>query len=277
MHRNSTPLRCELDPVLDEIDQHLENAVGIAVDKRNPGVDTHLQPNFFFARGGLHHGDGLPDQISKHDAARFNADFSGLCPAGFQQIANHGSQLVDALQNRFKMIALFRADFAGQAVEQDGGKLVNAGQRGAQFMRNMRQKLILELQLLLAAHLQGTQQRLAFHGVAHGPIQSTAGDGAFHQIVLHALMEGLDGECFVVLSRQDDDGHIRGFLQHLAKGFRSLAVRKVQVEQDDGGRFVLEGGKAVGQPIDAVHVNRRLAFHQPQAHQIRVSRVVFDH
>ena len=227
------PCGGELDAVLDEIDQHLENAVGIPMDERNPGVHADFQSDFFLARDGLHHGDCLADQISDRDAARFNADLSRLRPARFQQIANHGSQLVHTLQNRLEMIALFRADFAGQAIEQDGDELMNAGQRRAQFVRHVREELVLEFQLLLAAHLQRAQQRLPFHGVAHGPVQPAAGDGAFHQVVLYALMQGLHGQRFVVLSRQDDDGHIRRLFQHLAKGFRSLAVGKVQVQQDD--------------------------------------------
>jgi hypothetical protein len=76
----------------------------------------------------------LADQIADRNAARFDAYLPRLRPAGFQKIADHRAQLVHALQNRFEMILLVRADFSGQTVKQDGNKLMNAGQRGSKFV-----------------------------------------------------------------------------------------------------------------------------------------------
>ena len=65
------------------------------------------------------------------------------------------------------MLALFAAQFARNAIEHDRRKLMDAGERRAQFMRDVRQKLIFELQLLTAAHIERGDQSLAFHGIAH--------------------------------------------------------------------------------------------------------------
>ena len=215
-------------------------AGGISIYERDACVRANLETNLLLLGDGMRHGGCQPDQIADRDAVRLNPHFSGFGTARFEQVAHHRSQLVYALQNGLEVVALFGTDLTGQAVQQDGDKLVNAGQRRAQFVRNMRQELVFELQLLLAAHLQGTQQRLAFDGIAHGPIQPTAGDGALHQIVLHALMQGLHRQPFVILSRQNDDGYTGRFLQHLAKSFRTLAIRQVEIQQDHRGGFFLE-------------------------------------
>ena len=46
-----------------EIDQDLDDAVRVAVHKRNPGVYPHLQADLLFARHRLHHGDRLANQV----------------------------------------------------------------------------------------------------------------------------------------------------------------------------------------------------------------------
>ena len=96
-------------------------------------------------------------------------------------------------------------------------------------MRNMREKFILELKLLLSAHVEGHQQRLAFYGVPNRPRQLFAVEIALHQIVLHALMNGFRREGFVLQSGKNDDWHSRGFLQHRAESVCAVTVGKIQV------------------------------------------------
>ncbi len=60
---------------------------------------------------------------------------------------------------------------ARQAIEHERDELVNAGQRSAQLVRNVRKKFVLELQLLAAAHIERSQQGLALDGIAHGTRQ----------------------------------------------------------------------------------------------------------
>ncbi len=98
------------------------------------------------------------------------------------------------------MIVLLRAEVSRHSIDQKGSELMNAGQRSPQFVRYVREKLILEFQLLLSAHLQRAQQSLPLHRIAHGPFQTAAGDCAFYQIILHPLMQGLRRQRFIVLS-----------------------------------------------------------------------------
>ncbi len=105
----------------------------------------------------------------------------------------------------------------------------------AQFVGNVRQELVLEFQLLLLSDVQGAQQPLAFHGVADGALQLLAGNVAFDQVVLHSLMHRLDGQRFIVLAGKHHHRHVGRVLHDAAKGFRSVAVGQVQIQQHDGG------------------------------------------
>jgi hypothetical protein len=87
-----------------------------------------------------------------------------------------------------------------QTVQQDGNELMNASQGRPQFVRNVRQELILELELLVTAHLEGTKQSLPFDGIAHDALQVAAGDIAFHQVILNALVQGFYGQGLVILA-----------------------------------------------------------------------------
>src|SRR6266404_7991117 len=83
----------------------------------------------------------------------------------------------------------------------------------------MRQKLILEFQLLLAGNFQRTQQRLPFYGITHGTFQLLAGNVALDQVVLDAQVYGLHGQRLVVLTGKD---HHRRSEEHTSE-LQSLA------------------------------------------------------
>ncbi len=53
-----------------------------------------------------------------------------------------------AVQHGSEVITLVGIDLASQAIQQDGDELMNASQGRPQFMRNVGQELILELELL---------------------------------------------------------------------------------------------------------------------------------
>ena len=94
-------------------------------------------------------------------------------------------------------------------------------------MRNVRQELILELQLLLAAHIERSQQGLTLDGIAHGVRQLLAIESALDQVILHSLVQGFGREFFVVMTGEHHDGHPGRVLQQTAIGLRSAAVGKV--------------------------------------------------
>ncbi len=94
-------------------------------------------------------------------------------------------------------------------------------------MRNVRQKLILEFELLFARDFQRTQQPLPFHRIAERTLQLFAGDVALDQIVLNALVDGFDRQRLIVLTRKDHHWYIRSLLHDPAKGFCAVAVGQV--------------------------------------------------
>src|ERR1700693_155373 len=70
----------QLNAIVDEVDEHLQNAIGIGIHKRNPAIQSNFQGNLFFLGGGGHHGNCLLDEVGDSDAAWFDADFSRLSP-----------------------------------------------------------------------------------------------------------------------------------------------------------------------------------------------------
>ncbi len=94
-------------------------------------------------------------------------------------------------------------------------------------MRNVGQKLILEFQLLHAGDVESAQHPLPFHRVAEGALQLFAGDVAFDQVVLHALVDGFHRQSRIVLTRKDHHRHIGRLLPDPAKGFGAVAVGQV--------------------------------------------------
>ena len=121
-------------------------------------IESDFQADAFFVGRGPQHGDGLLNQFAQGNAAWFDAHLAAFGASGFEQVANHGVQLVHALQNGFQMIGLVGRHRAGKAIEKQSDVLMNAGQRSAQFVRNVREKLVLEFQLLLLRDFEGAQQ-----------------------------------------------------------------------------------------------------------------------
>jgi hypothetical protein len=132
---------------------------------------------------------------------------------------------------------LFGLHGAGQPVQKQCDVLMNAGQRGSQFVRNVRQELVLEIDLLFLSDFECAHKGLPFHGIADGPLQMLAGDVAFDQIVLNSLMDRLHGQRFIILAGKHDDRYVGRVLHNSTKGFRAAAIGKVQIQQHDGGRF----------------------------------------
>jgi hypothetical protein len=112
--------------------------------------------------------------------------------------------------------------------------------RGVQFVRHVRQKLILEFQLLLAGDFQRTQQRLPFYGITHGTFQLLAGNVPLDQVVLDAQVYGLHGQRLVVLTGQDHHRHIGRLFHDLSESFRAAAVGQVQIQQHHRRRFLAQ-------------------------------------
>ena len=128
-------------------------------------------------------------------------------------------------------------------------------------MRNVGEEFVLELQLLAPAHVKRGQQCLAFDGIAHGARQLLAVETAFDQIVLNALMDGVDRHILVLQSGQHDDGYAGRRFENLAIGVGAVTVGKVQIEQHHDGRLHDHRGQAGGQPGHTGDGEIRVGFH----------------
>ena len=112
-------------------------------------IHPRFEADVFFGGGGPHHRDRLLNQFADIDAARFDAQLAAIGAGGFEQVADHGVQLIHTLEDGFQVVGLVRRHGAGQPVQKERDVLVNAGQRCTQFVRNVGQKLVLEFKLLL--------------------------------------------------------------------------------------------------------------------------------
>jgi len=60
------------------------------------------------------------------------------------------------------------------------------------------------LSLLFLRDFKSADHRLPLDRVANGALQMLAGEISFYQVILHALMDGFDGQRFVVLAGEHD-------------------------------------------------------------------------
>ncbi len=266
----------ELDPVVDEVNQHFQNPVRVGIDQRNFRIDRGFDPDLILIGSRLHHRDCLLDDLSDRNTARLDPQLAALGARRLQQVADHGLQLRDALQRRSQVIGLPRRDRSGQPIEHQRQVLVNAGQGRAQFVRNVRQKLVLEFQLLPAGDVECAQQRLPFHRIAHRPFQMLTGDVALDQVVLHALVHGLHREHFVVLAGKNYHRHVGSLLDDAPESFGAMAVRQIQIQQHQRGRLCRQRLQGIRQPRHTFHLDWWIGLDQSEPHQVRVPRIVFN-
>ena len=260
LHHDGAFRRRKFDRVFDEIEQGLQSSIWVGVNHGNPGVDSRFQSDPLFLCGGFHHGNRLLNHVGCHQATGLDADFAGLGASGFQQVADHAAKLLGATQHGFQVFALFGVEFASQPVEQNSRELINRGQGCAQFMRNMRQELIFELQLLAAAHIKRGDQSLAFHGVAQSARQLLAVKIAFDEVILHALVYRFERKFLVILPGQHDHRHAWRLAQYLAESICPVTVRKVQIQEHDRWLLLAQAGETSGKPVHAADVYIRPAF-----------------
>ena len=200
----------------------------------------------FFGGTWAHHGNGLAHEFTDIDAARFDAKFAAIGAGGFQQVANHGVQLIDALQHGFKVIHLIRRDGTGQTIQKKRHVLVNASERSSQFVRNVGEESILKFELLFASNVQRADETLALDSVTKGALQLFAGDLAFYEVILNSEMDGFVGERVIILAGKNYNRHVGHFLHNSAKGLRPVTVGKIQIEKHERGRFYVEACERIG-------------------------------
>ena len=131
----------ELDGIVEQIGEHLQNAVGVGVDEWNADVETDFEADPL--------GPGRCP-ASWRRPARITSPITMQCGSmeilpdsarvASSRSRDHGAQLIHAAEHGFQVLTLFGIQLARQAIEHERDELVNAGQRRAQFVRNVRQK-----------------------------------------------------------------------------------------------------------------------------------------
>jgi hypothetical protein len=89
-------------------------------------------------------------------------------------------------------------------------------------------------------------------------------------------MHCFDGQCLIILAGKHHHRHVGRVLHDAAKGFRSVAIGQVQVQEHDCWSLPGQRGQAVREPVDTTHGDWRFAFDEAQPDEVRVSGIVFD-
>ncbi len=71
-----------------------------------------------------------------------NRQLSALGAGGFQKIAHHRLQLFDVTQRNSKVLFLLVCEISGKPVQDNRNKLIHGGERRAQLVRYVGEKLI---------------------------------------------------------------------------------------------------------------------------------------
>ena len=104
LHHDRAFGRRELDGIVDQVDEHFENAIGIGVNERKILVQSDFKSDLFFVGGWPQHGNRLLHQFSQRNAARLDAQLAAFGSGCFQKIADHGVQLIHALQHGLEVV-----------------------------------------------------------------------------------------------------------------------------------------------------------------------------
>jgi hypothetical protein len=127
----------ELKGVAEKVEENLENAVGVGVNKQWIGVRLVHEADVALGGGSAKHLDSFADDVLQVDAVALDPEFSGIDASGFEEVVDHGAELIDTFEDDVEGLFLVGRDGAGQAIEQDGGELVDTGERRAEFVRNV--------------------------------------------------------------------------------------------------------------------------------------------
>ena len=187
-----------------------------------------------FDRGSTLKGvDCVDNRFGNRGALDLDGELARLKASDLQQVIDHRLELFDIPQNDFQVPLLFRLQFAGQSVQENGHELIDRSQRRTKLVRYVREELVLELHLMCADELGFFLQAVTLDGIAKSSGKRAIFDLSFDQIVLRACLHGVRGHCLIVQTREHDYRDIRGHRVRLLHGFEAMCVRQSHVQQDD--------------------------------------------
>ena len=147
--RNGALGRGKLDPIVNEVGEHLSNAHGIDEHRRELARKMRAQRNVSFGGRRLQCVEDVGDHWGQREPLGVHGEFPGVGTRAVQQITDHGPELIDVAQHDVEMLTLLGIQLSAQAIEKNGDKLINRRQRGSELMRNVGEKPVLNLQFAL--------------------------------------------------------------------------------------------------------------------------------
>jgi hypothetical protein len=205
---------------------------------------------------------------ARDGVARAHEVAQALCRLHQQQVPD---VVAEAVVYRLEAIEIEEEDRTGELAALDTGKrdLEPLEEHGAvrQAGQSIVGGLVRELELRL----------LALDGIADRATEQVAVRVALDEIVLSALVHGLDGHPLVLLAAQDDDRNVGRAGSHGLQALESRGVGQRKVQQDATKVLLDKGGLGIGDRATVVDQDRIAELlHQEVPDEQRVLRAVLD-
>ena len=160
----------ELDRVAHQVDQHLPQPAGIALQGRGrQRIDPRGQLEAFGVRLFGEQIDGAFDRLAQIEVEHFEGELPGLDLREVENVVDHGEQTVRARPDRLDELQLLRIQ---ARLEQESGHPDDAVHRRPNLMAHVREELRLDARGLdrrVAGALQLVRHLLALRDVLRRP------------------------------------------------------------------------------------------------------------
>ncbi len=136
---------------------------------------------------------------------------------------------------------------------------------------------LLRLEQLVRGHSARVLEGLALDRVANRPHQAVRVDPTLDQIVLRALLQGLDGKRLVVEAAKDDKRDVRGRGVGAPHSFQALGVGQSEVKENEVDPALGEMLLGLAHALDVRQLGvLSVLFAEHLAEQPSVSGIIFD-
>ena len=143
--------RGELDGVGEEVGEDLEDAIGVAVEEEGLGIGGlgdgggfELEVDGVGVGHGGHGVDGLLGEIAQGAAANLQRGAAGLHALEVEDVIDEADEPVGVGDGDAEEVERLGVDVADDARGEQAKRAANAGERGAELVRDSRDELIFE-------------------------------------------------------------------------------------------------------------------------------------
>ena len=163
----------ELDGVREEVGEDLQDAVGVTVEVDGVGGDgeVEIERDLRDVGHGGHGFGGLLEEIAQAAATDVQGGAAGLHSFEIQDVVDEADEPVGVGDSDAQQVLRFGVHGAHQAGGEEAERAADAGERGAQLMRDGGDELVLDGVELGALGEEGVLGLLGFCGGFQGELE----------------------------------------------------------------------------------------------------------